>query len=331
MNTYEASFALSEQRLKDNGFKTLALAELDMPEVQQADNFDKTEVNYVSVGPEDAPHVILHATPMFTRVEPHFALRLMAQQKALGDEYRILGVEGYVPEPGAFDNAEKAQMRKGILAPIAARLLIAAEAANVTSEQKVYAYGYSLGADTAVQLTHDVLTDENRGVVNLQGVGAIEPARVIKRSPAKLFLGDFNASGKELYENVTASEVPALIEAFGADVEDPNKKAFDAVIAKGVLRYIRAGVKQNLAIVKGLSTDVTTRQLHTIIEQSDMPVLIGRQKRSKITPASVLEELDTKHPDRTRLHFIHENGDHSADDNIRKSAARILFFAGLAK
>lgn len=319
---------LADERLANAGFYEKSLAELQIPEV----NVTPDGVKHVLIGNRLAPNVVLQSAPYLTDLQkPHYRLRLAAQQAALGEDYAMLGVQAYDPQKDVFGRHERAQLAKGDFSPLSARVLRAAAESGVdVAEATFMPYGYSLGGDVAIQTAHDVLLNESRGVVDVRALGAFEFARCKKRGVMVVkAMGD---SGKGLYENVCASEMPALDEAWNIQdgPSDRAKKRFDAGVNKDVVRYMQSGARSNLAIVRGFGTGMSTRQLTDVLQyaqqqEDGLYVMAGRQNDSTVCP--ILPDADTfkKQYDALAL-----PGDHSADDHIRNSARRILYFASNA-
>jgi len=306
-------------------FTEKTIEAFNLPPVELADNGEKPAIAYATYGNMDeAKTVVLEATPYSTNVDfEQIQLRMAAHQAALGPDFCVVSIQGFVADPKAFNKADREQFAKGSFAPITERMLRVADAVGIKDNQAVFAYGYSLGADAAVDLTHAVLTDPNRGTINITAVGAMEAARVMDRPRAAVLLAQ-NKSGKKLYQNSIDSNMPALNLALGIDLADPaSKEKYDKEVMRGVTRYAFSSKLGNLAIMKAFGSDLSAKQLTEILKKTYATVVVGRQTESTISSHQLLEDLLKN--DRDGLYLLEETNDHSADDNIRHSAGRIVW------
>jgi hypothetical protein len=312
---------LANARLAEAGFNNTSLEKMSVPGVGYMSNGDRPRIPYVIIGDPSAETVGVVANPYFTHLtKPHYLLRLMAKQAALGENTAIVGIEAF--EPGAFNHADRKQLADGDFSPISQRALRVAEGLKLTS---IFTEGFSLGADTAVQIGHDTQFNESRGVVDLSAVGAFEPARIEARG-ARGAIAAMTASGKGLFDNIVAAEVPALDDAWRtAD----GKKKFDAVVNSGVVTYMLRDVADNAAIIRGFGTDRTAAQFGELMINSRVPLLVGAHEGSTVSGSFVagVERWLGAGGDYPNVHTLMLPGDHSADDNIRQSAIRTLHFA----
>lgn len=334
MANYESCMQAADDLLAISGFDYKNLAEIDLPDVMHAENGDKLAIPYAVFGDVDAPNVVLESAPMFTELaSPHYMLRLKAQQEALGAAYALIGIQGFEPTKGSFTAKDRAEMVKGSFTPLSERVFRVGEELELDKYgQNVLAYGYSLGADVAIQVTNDTLTNPSRGVFDINALGAVEAARIANRGLVATQKA-FGDSGKQLFDNVVASNFPALEEAWKIAPFDGNaRKKFDKAVIRGLAQYIRSGPKNNFAILRGFGTDASAVQLDRIMtsKATKIPVMLGRQYDSTVCTEDFHDEYFKRYGTLTRFRRLAEEGDHSADDNIRKSAGRILYFAQFA-
>ncbi|MDB5166243.1 MAG: hypothetical protein JWM37_315 [Candidatus Saccharibacteria bacterium] len=280
------------------------------------------DVRYAVVGAVDAPNVILESAPYLTAIDkPHYLLRLMAQQEVLGENYAVVGIEAFNPAMNLTHRQRKA-IAAGSFSVYATNVLRVAEAVHCEDDQVFSAYGYSLGGDVAVQTAYDVATNENRGVINIQGLGAVEAARVDNRGLRVVkAMAD---SGKNLWQNVRNSESEALNVAWGIDenmTDEQIKEAVSHIDVRFLAGYMLRGPLHIRALISGSGTRETVHQLDHL-SYTDLPVVLGRQAASKVcTP-----EFIDRYAEAFTV-FTEFGNDHSADDNLIRSAGRALFFA----
>jgi pimeloyl-ACP methyl ester carboxylesterase len=312
---------------ESKGWATHNLADYNLPIVELAPDGDNAPVPYVVFGTKvkDAPYKILEISPYATELDsPHYQLRLGAQQDVLGPEYCIIGVQAYDPVGQTLSSVEKVQMAAGNFSPLSTRVLRVAKHLGLDKNESNYVYGYSLGADVAIQTASELLGDANRGVVPLKSLGAVEAARVSDRG-AMAVMKAMKASGNDLFENILGSRAKALTEAWG--IEDTARaekhRGFDGRLMAGMAKYWLGSLSANIAITKGFGTEQSLLQASLIVVDG-LPTFIGRQKASSVCPESFITSLESL--GQPNLVTLQEKGDHSADDNIRRSAARILYF-----
>jgi pimeloyl-ACP methyl ester carboxylesterase len=326
---YDVAAQTAHERLEAADFSSKTLADMDLPDVALFDNGEKPPVPAAIMGDLDSPVVLFHPAPYLTRLQdPHFLLRLKAQQTALGPEACIVGVGPYDPATNALDRAERHMVAKGDFSPLSARVLRVSDSLGLNGSQITAMYGYSMGGDIAAQTAFDMLTNPSRGNFELGALGVTEAARMVRRG-AFAVVGAMNSSGKRLVENIVDSKVPALNESWDFDPNadfQTNKKAINKKVSKGAVSYTTQNISSGLAMMRGFGTNKTAEQLETMIEEISLPMMVARQRDSQVFPAEAMERLQAI-TDGESVLFHLENNDHSADDQIRKSAARILYFA----
>jgi len=312
--------------LGESGFYDKSLADLRLPEVQR---FYKEAINtdivFVEMGDTKAAKTVVFAPlPYSTKLDdPSILVRLAAQQAVLGDECAVVGVQVYEPRNQTLDRNERRAISKGSFLPFADRLLATVEHMQLTDEQEVALYGFSMGADVSVEASHATLTDVNRGVITVDRLGVFEPARVVNRGGIAV-MAAFGASGKQWFDNIIAADTTALFEARGIDITDPKaKKKHDASVSSVVMRYVLGDVTGNIAIAKGFGHHFTMEQLNTMAKDYGVTMpqtLLVRMTDSKVTP---YESMRYQYlvPRITAREYA---GDHSIADNIRQSAAFVL-------
>ncbi|HSX44638.1 MAG TPA: hypothetical protein VLF39_00800 [Candidatus Saccharimonadales bacterium] len=315
----------SDNRLESAGFNEQRLPDFQIPEIQHADNGPNQLVSYQVFGDRGAPNLIVESTTFFTYLKnEHESVRLLSKRQVLGPNFAIVAIDSYDPAE-KFSHAERKEIAHGSFAPLSQRELAVLDQLNPGADQNIYSYGYSMAADVAVQLANDSQFNPNRGTHDIKAVGAIEMARSVDRSMLAV-MGAMNSSGKRLPENIMDSRMPALEEAWGIDGQDKYKKAVKGQVNSSVIKYILAGPANNIAMGRGFGTDTSTQQLTELLINKSMPVLVGRQRQSTVCPSEVFDRL-SDYTDRADLTLLEEDNDHSADDNLRLAAARILYFA----
>lgn len=331
MISLEQAGFLADQRLESHGFAIKDLSsQLEMVELNYVE-CQAGNIPYAVVGSPGAQNMLIEDTPYFTDLnKDHFLLRLATKQQALGPDWAVTGLQTYSPYSNRLSHAERKQTAKGEFSPHAGRFLRVAEKV-IGLDQEAFINGYSKGADVAIQTVHDSLLSPNRGTVEFRALAAYEPARFALRGLK--VVKDMGDSGKDFHKNVKASGSAALCEAFGIDAAsepEKTKKTFDIRTNAGIIKYVMRDVLGNLAHAQGFGTDSSLRQLTAILGQSSLPVLLGVQMNSTVTNFNETEALKLKFLNRQRFDLLIENGDHSADDNLRKSAARAIYFASFA-
>lgn len=327
MRTFESYASEVQESFEAAELHTSNLDRLALPPTYYAENGSREAVAFTSVGSPEAPNTLLTATPMFTELEDHFKLRMMATQAVLGDNYRVVGVEGFVPAKTAITKQDRKRLAVGDFGPISERILRAAEEAELDMADKVITYGYSLGADSVTQVTHDVLNDPNKGIIPVEGLIAVEAARTEIRGALAVGLA-FMKSGNDFYDNVVASNSSALNEFWKID-SSGSKKAFNAKVNGGLMDYVKTSLSNNFAILRGFANDYTEQQINQLVETDNLPVFVGRHEESAVCTAAFLARLRNKHADHANFHSLELPGDHSSDDNIRLSAQRTRYAVDL--
>ncbi len=283
---------------------------------------DVAPVQYSIHGNLDAENLLMVGNPYFTaHAKPHFQLRLAGYQKALGEGWAVLGVEGYKSQKDAFTRIERKELATGSFAPSAERCLRVVEYLPLSDDQKLFRAGYSLDGDVAVQMAYDMYRNPNRGIRPIEGLGSVEAARTATRGRIAVVKA-MATSGNDLSQNILDSNVVALNEAWGVS-DSTNMKRSTKEITKrvnsGLASYVLAALKTNYALLSGFATDATTRQL-TELAEAGLPTMVGQYDRSSVSGIDFAEL-----PQVDNLITLRQEGDHSSDDNIRKSAARILY------
>jgi hypothetical protein len=309
------------------GFSSWSLADFNLPEVVNTPNGSSAPVEYAVFGDLGAQHIVLEPTQYCARLrKPQHQLRLAAHQAALGKRYCVVGVQAYDPWQRALGHRDRRQLARGDFSPLAVRVLRVGEALQLKDDQDVAAYGYSLGADVSIQVAHTLIRDSWE--LNLRRIGAIDCARTVDRGAWRV-ASAVRDSSKDLFNNIIHGGCPALLEAHQIDpdvAQDKMRAAFDERISAGVIRYWLGHGLTNRAITCGFGTAASARQLKVILDSDrDLRVLVGRQKHSTVCPPEFIAAL----PKSGRLNLVEQEGDHSVDSNLRRSAAMILYFAGV--
>lgn len=330
MNAFELSTAVAQEKLGEAGFYGKSLANLDIKRGNGSVPIsDGTVVNTVAFGSGDAPFKLIEPTPYLTDVtSEHYKLRLKAHQAVLGDEFEVIGIGQYDPKTAPLDGSERSGARKGDFSVYSERVLRVIEAYDLKSAAGILIRGYSFGADVASETAHDMSFNTNRGIANLLGVSIEEAARCENRGGIRVTAA-MNASGKRLTDNILASGVPALNEAWGipAHVSDElAKKVVNGIVTKGAFDYVRSSVRGHVANTRGFGTDRTAEQVIELSNGTSLPVTIHRQADSTVftesSYARIFDETGTGQPA-----SLEAANDHSRDDNITLSAASVLLFA----
>jgi len=235
-------------------------------------------------------------------------MRLLAQQAVLDAAYDnkhcIVAVQQYDPARQSFDFSKRKRLAAGDFSAFSARVLRVGEALNLAGHQETVLYGYSFGGDVAVQTAHDILFNQNRGVMPLpRRLGANECARTMIRGAIAVTraMGD---SGKELFANICESDCPALLEAWqiqrqaserDQSAQEKARAAFDRRIGHGVIRFWLRHVVTNLATTQGFGTNASAVQLSEILGGNhDICTLVGRQQGSTICPVDFFCRVASK-------------------------------------
>ena len=258
---------------------------------------------------------------------------MQGKQTALGEEFCVVGIEAYAPKTMSLNRFERGLVSRGDFTPLSERELRVIEALRLRNGQSLLFDGQSLAGDLAVQTAHDMLFDKNKGIAEVTGLSPTECARTKKRGFFRM-TGAMALSGGRLQENIMDSDVPALLEAWGVAPTDRGdekaiKKAVNAKVNSDVLAYMLGDVASHVAMTRGFATDASVQQLIRIFKESDLPVMVTRSHDSRVFAESGMKELREHSRPGVELWTNHDN-DHSADDNVRASAARILYFARLA-
>lgn len=330
MKLPEQSVELANSRLEQAGFSQKSLSDLDMPAVEHIDyGGDRNQVAYQVHGDVGAPNVIVESTTFFTYLRnPHETLRQQVKQTALGPDYAIVAVDSYDPSV-KFGRHERKQLANGSFAPLSARELVVLDHLGLSDDQKLLSYGYSMAADVSLQLAHDTHFDPNRGIHKVEAVGALEMARSSNRGIVRV-IGAMASSGKALVDNIMDSQMPALEEAWGVDNPAKAKKAINGRANLSVLDYLWTGPINNLDMGFGFGTDESTKQAIELINGTNIPVLLGRELRSTVCGPEVFKRIISETDRIQDVDYLVEDNDHSADDNLRLSAARIIYFTSKA-
>lgn len=311
----------------------------DLPTPYYVDNIhDKQPIPAAVIGNPDAQNIVVVSNPMFTdTMSDHYLVRLAGDQRVLGDDYQILAVNGYDPQ-AAFTAKERGRIANGDLSPVTERIFRVIEHKAPRHDQNVLTMGPSLGADTSVQLAHESLFNEGRGIVPIAAVGAHEPARMVNRRI--LVVQDFMKSGDDLFKNIIYSESEALLQAWDLDptvhrVETQmqfrkEKKKFDDKVAKDVMKYVLSAPLANFAMMRGFGTDRTYQQIRQIVRVGRIPVSIVRAENSLVCPQQKFEKLKYETMPCGNISFTEiPDADHSIFDDPIVSAASALGVASL--
>ncbi len=327
MEIPESYVNLANYRLEEAGFSTLDLIDHNLPNILTVKNGDSEPIDIQIHGGIKAPNIVIESTTYLTSLhEKHEPLRVKAKQVALGDDFAVVAVDTFDPQI-SFTADQRHKLHIGDFSPLSERIFRVINHLDLSDDQKILAYGYSMGADIAVQTAHDNQLNPNRGSVNLIGVGSEEMARCLKRGAISVTLA-MAQSGGLLVKNIQDSKVPALDEAWKITGLD-NKKATRAInfpVLLNLIKYANSGKRNNWAIINGFGTEKSTDQVLELLNKTELPVFIGRQAMSKVFSADALSKIIFQDKSSNGDYLV-ENNDHSADDNIRQAAARILYFA----
>ncbi len=326
----EASHAAVSRGFEVLKFDQATLEKITLPECETVEHSDLVSVRFARFGNQDAPHQIIETAPYLTSIEdPHYKIRLFVQQKLLGENVSVIGVQPFDPKHADLSGPERKKVANGNFSPISDRILRVAEHLGI---ERAFAYGQSMGADVSTQLTYDATNDANRGTLAIDALGALEPARVESRGPIKVAKA-MAKSGKLLFKNVWDSDLPALYEAWDIDPEgdfDKQKKAFDSAVNKGGTKYMLASLGSNIALTRGFGTSESRRQLNAIVREGKTFVMLGRQSLSEVCTSEFVDHMQNRHQDRPNFDSYTDEGDHSDDDNPVRSAGRLRHFVAKA-
>lgn len=337
---------VAANRLDEYDIDRRRLYDYDLPGVQ-AVTTDNSATRFVAFGNVlSTPNVMSVVAPYSTLVDaPHYLVRLKAMQVALGDEFSLIAIEANNPNKQKFTKEQRKKVSQGNFDPLSERVLSVLEHKQFESDQKIFLYGHSMGADVSTELAFQNQFNPSRGILNIAGLCINEAARTTKRTPREV-LGAFKKSGTGLLQNVIDTNSPALLDAwklplFSFNVEDFRYR-FEVRVGLGVGKYAIADVLGNLALVRGFATDRTIEQIerlnteHLRVKNSRINRAINNTFPITAIKSTNSNVFDQSGFDRIQLESMRKgseittrevNGDHSNDDNIRIAASTVLAFA----
>jgi hypothetical protein len=304
------------------------------PALQGAKHEGHSEVPYTVHGDvAQAKHVIFETADYLTPLsKEHYQLRLSAQQESLGPDFCVVGVEAFSSQPRIFSRTQLNTLKSGDFEPVASRVFRVIDSVGLSEDQTASVGGSSLGGDISIQVAHDSSFNENRGIVEITGLKAIEPARVRDRNVKKLRIAKaFASSGDKFFSNIIESDSVDLLRAFDLDVDDPSKSELKHNIktVTGILGYWARAPLANLALLNGFGYDTSYRQLADIVQYDAVPaVMVATCEDSTVSSTNILEVVD-HFGSSTQQGLVIENNDHSAENNIQESARRQAEFGKL--
>lgn len=308
--------------LRDEGFHGKQFGDLELPDIRSTDAADGSRVYYSVYGNPNEARMLVFASAAYTTSQSDGQERviLSAQQAVLGSDYCLVGVQAYDPKHAKFDESQRYALSTGSFVPLADRTLTVIEKLKPRDDQQVALYGYSMGADVSVETSFQVLSNPERGLRQINKLGAFECARTIDRSSLEMFK-TFSASGDELFDNILTSHSPALLEAQKVNSRHPSKLKHELRVTKHVLGYVFRDIPGNLALLRGFATDASLNQLDYISTHPDGPsTVVGRASKSEVCVTSFAETLERGN----KINVVRWQGDHSSADKLQNSAAFIL-------
>lgn len=327
---------IAENRFERAGLAVKSIAELNLPNVQYAEAADKSHVPYAVFGDiYEAPFIMPIVAPYSTEIQsPHYLTRLHTTQTALGEDYAVVGIQVYHPKDQKLSPAQKSKISSGDFTPFVDRELAVLEQLGTDQGYQTFKpYGQSMGADTQIELVHSNSFDPNKGVLNILGLGFVEPARTENRHPLRMMQA-FASSGGELLKNVIESDSLALMQAWELNpgvTQKDAQKMFDRKLGFGVIRYWLADVLGNWAVTSGFATDTSLKQVEQLIPLG-IPMYGERSEDSNVFTPEAYASLEkansiSQSVGRGNLVLVKVRGDHSKADNIREAGKSALRFA----
>ena len=316
---------LAHERLAEAGFYEMTLADLPPAEiVTKTDSIADDPFRYAVYGDtKNAPNIFAKIIPYSTRLSDRsIDLRLRSEQMALGEDYAVVGIEVYNPKDLKIPLKKMASVASGsfdIFANRVLRVLGEVQPKNRDDQQIIMA-GWSLGADVGIETVHKNMLNPSGGDFEINCLGAYEAVRMAKRGLIAV-VGAFIASGETLYENILASNSPALLEARGIDLKDPKaeKKHMNRV-TRTVVAYNARDPLGNLAISQGFTHDNSKQQLSAIASEIYGPhITLGRMEDTLMTPEDFFSGINLRN-----VHVARHPGDHMNADNLTKNAGYAL-------
>lgn len=331
MNTNGLDHAVQmveERFLQFPSFGNQYLSDLRLSPVHHVDTPDGGRATYTVAGNICARRVAIALTPYSTRItDDSQRVRLAAQQRAVGEDVCVVGVQAYDPANAKLSKEQRRIVAKGSFAPYVERVLTVVEVLQLSDDQSVGFYGFSKGADVSTETVYAIANDRNKGIRSYDGLAAIEPARTVRRGRLAM-LRAFAGSGGDLFDNVVASDSPALLEARDIDLVYDHKaeKHHASEVKKGVAQYSLQDLPGNFANLGGFRTDTTLQQINEMVRLGILPpTLVGRMTESTVCHPSFIGQLQESR----NLTPFEASGDHSLADNIRMSAAFMLYATSL--
>ncbi len=275
--------------------------------------------------------VAIAGLPHTTTIEDDsIQVRFMADSTvAAARDIALVYVQTYHPKWQRLQgHREHHEVAGGSFRPFADRIIQVVEGLGIRNEQDLALHGFSKAADEAIEVTYQMLQNPNCGFRRIDRLGAWDPARAKNRGffPVKhlAVVQAFATSGERLFENVLASDSPALLESRGINPEDPDAAKHEARVKSEVLRYTWADLRGALAITGGLGTAKSKEQLLSIGNSKTGPATaVGRTEYSTLCLPEFMRGLP--------VHFERygtAGNDHSAADRLANSAGYLLLSTG---
>ncbi|MEO8785081.1 MAG: hypothetical protein ABI221_02050 [Candidatus Saccharimonadales bacterium] len=282
-----------------------------------------------------AKTVVVEGVPASARlVDASFSMRSSVEKAVYGPDVCVVTHQTYAPdEMTRFTKGKDAEpsqcreVRNGSFRPQAERLASILQSLDLVDEQDLVIKGFSGAADLAVEFAYQNITNPSFGQRRIDVVSATEPAR---SHPMSRFakLRSTAKSGSDLYDNIVASDSPALLAAHGIDpMELGAKVAFKLRIAAKVARYLGTDPSGSWALLNGYATNQSLAQLNdmaTTYKDQAPQQIVGRALDSTVTGPDLFAALIPS----TRRSLFEVSGDHSVIDNLKVAALFALITAG---
>lgn len=318
---------LAELRIEQNGLKEQSLDNIDLPVVEYARGSNDDYVPYFVYGDLTSQDLVFAVSPEGYRVEDKsIKLRLKAQQIAMGETFCVVGVNAYDSSVLGMTRKERKEVATGDFQLYADRVFSVIEALSPNEDQNISVYGYSLGADVSIETVYQNATNENRGIIDISKLAAVEPTRVAKRGMLAV-IGAFSSSSSMLFENILDADIPALLEARDINLADPkNSKKHDKSVLRSVIYENLKDIPRGLANIQGAGSDMSKVQLEYLINEDMLPTTtIGQVIGSKVCSDEFVVSLEGSSSDKSQLEIFRiANNDHSFAENIAKSGALMV-------
>ena len=325
---YSAEYLeLGRQRLNECGFPALWLADIEAQDIHVVTNNQADQCRY-STDPnyQDAGTVLLTAPPFSTSLDDeNIQVRNAALQKGLGKDFQVVSGEYYNPSISSYPAEGRKALARGDYSLFYDRMFRIIEVCAPDDERDLVLYGFSLPADIVAGVAHQNLYAESKGSRPIKNLGVYAPARSHDRGPTRVIraartAGAFMTSGQRLWDNVLASDSPALLEARGIDLSKKMAKTrHDLGLAAVLGRYVRKDARGVTAGFAGSGFASTRQLMYDISIHPDAPESVyARMVKDRLTKPDFAKGLTESE----KLWIEQFEGlDHAAADSLANNLA----------